>query len=92
MGKVKKSPEEKLIAQIDRLADKNLGDNALIETLTRQNAAISQSTDVLIRKQFNETSDLIAQISNCVQRRSRLLKIKGRKLAELQTQSLGIAP
>lgn len=88
MAKVKKSPEEKLIGQIDRLKFKQLGDNALIESITIENSKISHKADPEIRKKYMSACDLIEAISKCVQRRARVLKNKRDKLSEIRTMDL----
>lgn len=90
MAKVKKTPEEKLIGQIDKLAFKQLGDNALIERMTIQNSKISQNADPQIRKKYLAACEMVEAISKCVQRRGRALKKKGEKLSELRTLDLPV--
>lgn len=87
---MKKSTEEKLVGQIDRLKLKQHGDNLLIERMMFNNSKISQKTDPETRKKYMEACDLIERISKCVERRSRLLKEKSQKLCEPRTMNLMI--
>lgn len=83
-----KSPEEKLLAQIDRLKAKQQGDSSLMANMVWQADKLSQKTSVEERKKFSDLRDEIEKISQCFERRKRLLKRKGEKLSEIRTALL----
>lgn len=85
---MKKSSEQKLIGQIDRLKEKQTQDTLLMSRMVLQVEPISCSSDQANRKKFNDTKDEVDKISQCFERRKRLLKRKGEKLSEIRTALL----
>lgn len=83
-----KSPEQKLVGQIDQLRLKQEGDIAFMSSLVMDAEKISQKSDLQSRRKHSEIKELIESISDCVDRRKRLLRRKGEKLSELQTSEL----
>lgn len=83
-----KTTEEKLLDQIDRLKAKQEGDSSLMSNMVWQADKLSQKTSVEDRKKFSDLRDEIEKISQCFERRRRLLKSKGEKLSEIRTAEL----
>lgn len=85
---MKKTPEEKLIGQIDRLKAKQAEDVRLMSGMIKQVEPISQSSFIKDREACSETMETVEQISQCFERRKRMLKRKGEKLSEIRTALL----
>lgn len=85
---MKKSTEQKLLTQIDRLKAKQEDDSSLMANMVWQADKLSQKTSVEDRKKYNDLRDEIEKISQCFERRRRLLKRKGEKLSEIRTAEL----
>ncbi len=85
---MKKTREQKITGQIDRLLEKNLEDNQECEGLVRRNAVIVHTTDTTLRMEFNQNEEKKRNLEFRIQRRSALLKRKGHKLSEEKTMTL----
>lgn len=85
---MKKSPEQKLLGQIDRLKAKQESDASLMSSMVWQADRISQSTVLVDRKNYDSIKAEIEKISKSFENRRRLLKRKGEKLSEIRTAEL----